>query len=166
METHTFNQFEKRFEPKIKKCSYCKTGGQNSKMEDNCFYSLYNIKDRTNLVVFRNVKFNEVKIGIPRCEGCRKVHSNIKTAVYIILFLGIPFGLFLVVYVSFKFSLGIIGMIILMALIFGTVYLSMVGIEKIILNNSNIKSEKDGALMEPLVKSFVRSGWSTDRPQA
>lgn len=166
MESHIFNQSAKRFEPKEKKCSFCKPRSNNSKMQDNCFYSVYNVQDRTNLVVFRNVKFSEVKIGIPRCESCRKVHSNAKIASYLTLFIGIPLVFIIPIYFSVKFDLGTVGMVILLAATFGLVYFAMVGIERAIHNSSDVKSEKDGALLDPLVQSFLRSGWSIERPRA
>ena len=166
MDTHTFNESKKRFEPRDKKCSFCRAGSNKSKMEDNCFYSIYNVQDRTNLIVFRNVKFNEVKIGIPRCGSCRKVHGLAKTATYITLFIGIPLVFIIPIYFSVLFDLGTIGMILLLASTFGLVYLSMVGIQKAILNANDIKSEKDGALSAPLVQNFLRSGWSIERPRA
>jgi len=166
MESHIFNPTQKRFEPKNKNCLFCKTGSNNSNMEDNCFYSVYNVKDRTNLVVFRNVKFNEIKIGIPRCESCRKIHSTARIATHIVLFVGIPLVFVIPVYLSVVYDLGTIGIIFLLAATFGLVYFSMVGIEKAIFSSKNIISEKDGALKEPLVKDFLRSGWSIDRPRA
>ncbi|MFK8008237.1 MAG: hypothetical protein AB8H03_17905 [Saprospiraceae bacterium] len=166
MDSHIFNKLEKRFEPNEKKCSFCKPRSNNSKMEDNCFYSVYNVQDRTNLVVFRNVKFSEVKIGIPRCEGCRKVHSKAKIASYFTLFIGIPLVFIIPIYFSVQFDLGTVGMIFLLAMTFGLVYLAMVGIEKAIFNSYDIISEKDGALLDPLIQNFLRSGWSIERPRA
>lgn len=166
MENHIFNESRKRFEPQDKKCSFCRTGSNNSKMEDNCFYSVYNVQDRTNLVVFRNVKFSEVKIGIPRCEKCRKVHSTAKITSYITLFIGVPLIFIIPIFFSVKFDLGTVGMVVLLAATFGLVYLAMVGIEKAIFNSYEVKSEKDGALLNPLVQNFIRSGWSIERPRA
>ncbi len=166
METHTFNERKKRFEPKIRKCTFCKTGLNNNLMEDNCFYDLYNVKDRTNLVVFRNVKFNKVKIGIPRCSNCRKLHSRSKTATYIVLFLGIPLIFIIPVYFSVVFDLGTFIMIILLVATFGMVYGAMVATEKIILNSNDVKTEKDGAITDPLVRTFMASGWSIEPPRA
>jgi len=166
MDSHIFNKTSKRFEPKETKCSFCRTGAINSNMEDNCFYPVYAIQDRTNLLVYRNVKFSEVKIGIPRCKHCRKIHSNVKTASYLSLFIGIPLVFIVPIYFSMQFDLGTIGMIIFMALTFGAVYLAMVGIEQAILNANDIKSEKEGALLDPLIKNFLRNGWSINRPSA
>ena len=53
-----------------------------------------------------------------------------------------------------------------MALTFGSVYLAMVGIEKGILNANDVKSEKEGALRDPLIRSFLAGGWSINRPSA
>ncbi len=166
MDTHIFNQLKTRFEPKDIKCSFCRTGSNKSKMEDNCFYSVYNVQDRTNLIVFRNVKFNEIKIGIPRCASCRKVHFTAKMASYLTLFIGIPLVFIIPIYFSVKFDLGTIGMILLLAMTFGLVYLAMVGIEKAIFSAYDIKSEKDGALLDPLIQSFLIGGWSIERPRA
>ncbi|MFK7772519.1 MAG: hypothetical protein AB8F94_10275 [Saprospiraceae bacterium] len=166
MNTHTFNESKKRFEPIFKKCSFCKTGSNKSKMEDNCFFSVYNVQDRTNLVVFRNVKYSEIKIGIPRCKSCRKVHTLAKVATYLTLFIGIPLVFIIPIYFSAKHDLGTIGLIFLLVMTFGLVYLARVGIQKAIFNAYDIKNEKDGAVTESLVQDFLRSGWSTDRPRA
>ena len=166
MQTHTFNESRRRFKPHNKKCSFCRSGARNTNMEDNCFYSVYNIQDRTNLVVYRNVKFKEVKISIPRCASCRRVHSAAKTSTYISVFIGVLLIFIIPIYFSVKFSLGTFGLIIMMAATFGLVYLGMVAIEKGILNANEVTSEKDGALKEPLVRDFLRNGWSITRPTA
>ncbi len=166
MQSHTFNESRKRFEPHNKKCSFCRTGGRNTNMEDNCFYSVYNIQDRTNLLVYRNVKFNEIKIGVPRCTSCRSVHSNAKMASHISVFVGVLLIFIIPIYFTVKFSLGTIGLILLMASTFGLVYLGMKALEKGILDANEVKSEKEGALREPLVREFLRNGWSDTRPTA
>ncbi len=166
MENHTFNESRKRFEPKNTKCTFCKTGSNNSKMEDNCFYSIYNVQDRTNLVVFRNVKFNEVKIGIPRCEGCKKAHSVAKTSGCLSTIVGVPLVFIIPIYCSVAFDLGTVGLIVMLVLTFGLVCLAVIGLEKLIFKTYDIKSEKEGALTDTLVQSFLVSGWSIDRPRA
>ena len=166
MENHIFNERRKRFEPKDRKCAFCKTGTNNGQMEDNCFFSVYNEKGRTNLVVFRNVKFNEVKIGVPRCEACSKTHSLVKGTSCLAIIVAVLSVFVVPIYLSVTFDLGTVPMIILMAITFGLAVLAVMGLEKFILNLKDVKSEKDGALTNDLVRAFVRNGWSVDRPNA
>ena len=65
METHILNAGQQRFEPVSKDCLFCKNKTRNKNMEDNLFTPVYRTKDRSNYVVYRNVKFNEIKIGVP-----------------------------------------------------------------------------------------------------
>ncbi len=166
METHVYNESFRRFEPKKKVCLFCKTKALNSSMEDNCFSSVYNIQNRTNIVVYRNVKFNEVKIGIPRCSKCCSVHSMAKISSYVTVFVGVLLVFIIPIYLAVQFDLGTIGMIFLVILMFGLVYLAVLAVEKAILSTYDVISEKDGAMKEPLVREFLRNGWSLDRPTA
>ena len=166
METHKFNEYLRRFEPLHTKCLFCRAGKDSSHMEDNCFYSVYNVQDRTNVIVYRNVKFKEVKIGVPRCEKCKSVHSKAKVTTNITIFVGVLLVFIIPIYFSVEFDLGTVGMIFMLALTAGLVFLIVFAIEKAILNGYDVKSEKDGARTVPLVRDFLRNGWTDDRPSA
>ena len=166
VDTHTFNQSKKLFEPRHSKCNFCNAGAHSTSKLDNCFFSVYNIQNRTNLIVYRNVKFKEIKIGVPRCKRCRKVHSNTKMAVNSFMVIGILLVFIIPIYFSAVFNLGVIGMIILMAITFGTVYLGMRAVESKMLEAYKVRSEKEGAFKEPLVREFLANGWSANKPSA
>ncbi|MBK9255688.1 MAG: hypothetical protein IPM42_09400 [Saprospiraceae bacterium] len=166
LNTHILNETKRRFEPINTKCSFCNTGSHNKMMEDNCFSSVYNVRDRTNLLVYRNVKFNEVKIGVPRCKSCRSVHSTVNTLTNIVIIIGVllVFVVPITISVSLKTSTAV--MFVMMALMVGIVYLTVTALDKAILSSNKTLSEKEGALKEPLVLEFLRRGWSLKRPTA
>ncbi|MBK9980866.1 MAG: hypothetical protein IPP15_00335 [Saprospiraceae bacterium] len=166
METHTLNEARKRLEPLSTQCAFCSTGTHSSNMEDNRFSPVYRIQDRTNLLVYRNVKFNEIQIGIPRCERCRKVHSNVKLASDIAIFFGVLLVFIIPVAFAIIFNTSTFGMIVMLIVTVGLVYLGVRALEKGILSACKVISEKDGALEEPLVREFLKNGWSLDRPRA
>src|SRR5690349_15315300 len=70
---YIFNQERKRMEPTITKCQYCETGHSTS-MEDNYFIPMFKENDRTNVIVYRSVKYNKLPVGIPRCKSCKSIH--------------------------------------------------------------------------------------------
>lgn len=167
MNSHTLNEIEKRFEPIDTACRFCNKGAHSARMADNQFTSVYAVKDRTNIIIYSNVKFSQVKIGISRCENCSSTHSKVKIFTNLILIFGV-ISIF-VVPIVIAVMLDIVSTIFilfLMAIMFGIVYFSMVGVEKYILGKYETLSEKEGALREPLVKEFLRNGWSLDRPTA
>ena len=74
---YNYNERLKRFEPQEKKCDYCfETEAEN--IENYYYFYLYLEKDRSNYVLYRNVKFNEISIGISRCNNCNKIHEKAK----------------------------------------------------------------------------------------
>jgi hypothetical protein len=166
METHILSESKKVFDPLATNCAFCKTGTHSKSKQDNYLAPVYRTQNRTNLVVYRNVKFNEIKIGIPRCKSCKSAHSVVKTASHLSVFIGVILFFVITMSLSMMFDAGIFGMIISMAVAFGLIYLMVTGIEKAILSYYNVITEKEGALKEPLVREFLRNGWSIDRPKA
>ena len=73
MDTHIFNETTKRLEPVGEVCVFC--GKRHA--EYITYESLYKEKSRTNLVVYRNVKFSKIDIGASTCSNCLKVHKKI-----------------------------------------------------------------------------------------
>ena len=167
MSTHTFNEAQKRFEPINTKCSFCNSGAHSTSKGDHCYISMYSIKDRTNLVVYRNVKFNEVKIGLPRCKHCSNVHSTVKIFDTLGLIIGVlsVFVVPIAICVVFDIRSKIV-MFMLLAMMFGVVYFVNKGIENYILSSNKTLSQKDASLKEPIVIELLRMGWSLDRPSA
>ena len=81
--THTLNERLKRIEPTSKKCSYC-VNGQVEKLNSCYFVPIFKENDRTNIVVYRSVKYQTIKIGIPRCIDCFGVHEQSKNKALIL----------------------------------------------------------------------------------
>jgi hypothetical protein len=90
----------------------------------------------------------------------------VKTASHLSVFIGVILFFVITMSLSMMFDAGIFGMIISMAVAFGLIYLMVTGIEKAILSYYNVITEKEGALKEPLVREFLRNGWSINRPKA
>lgn len=80
---HVINKARRRIEPTTKVCTYC-----NETKVDNvndCYYvPIFRENDRTNLVVYRNVKFSKILIGIPRCADCKNIHEKAKNKALIV----------------------------------------------------------------------------------
>ena len=167
MSTHIFNEDKKRFEPINMNCSFCNSGAHSSSKGDHCYISMYSVKDRTNLIVYRNVKFNEIKIGLPRCKKCYSVHSTVKTADTFGLVLGIISVFVVPITICVVFSIiSTILMCLLMGMMVPLVYFLNKSIQNYILASNNTLSQKEGAQKEPLIIGFLQHGWSLDKPLA
>ena len=156
---YVFNQARKRLEPTDTKCQYCKTG-HSSHMEDNYFLSLYKEQDRTNIIVYRSVKYQKIPVGISRCKSCRDIHEAAATKAGWIS-AGIAIGLELIL---FKIDLlwGFIGIFPALLIIFGgTDYL-----QKNFVEDQGVSPKVDGAKQNEAVQHLVMSGWSFTMPSA
>jgi hypothetical protein len=166
METHILNAGQQRFEPVSKDCLFCKNKTRNKNMEDNLFTPVYRTKDRSNYVVYRNVKFNEIKIGVPRCESCKNIDSNVSIITNLLIFVSVFTTLILPIYLAVEFKLPTLGLVIALATTFGIMVLITMGLERGMLAMNNVYSKKDGSMRDPLIKEFLRGGWSLKRPTA
>src|SRR5688572_11602558 len=72
---HSFNKEKKRLEPSDTKCQYCEVES-STHMEDNYFVPLFKENDRTNIIVYRSVKYSKIPVGIPRCKSCMQIHQE------------------------------------------------------------------------------------------
>ena len=129
-------------------------------MEDNYFVPLYKENDRTNIIVYRSVKYSKVPIGIPRCKNCLEIHKEsatkstiiswcIAVAIVIISFIvwG-PFGFFS---------------------IFAGIFIGFYGAELLenkLVRDKGIDTKLDGAKQNGTVQDFVINGWSFKMPTA
>jgi len=73
METHVFNDTTKCLEPIGKLCVFC--GKRHA--EHISYKPLYKEKSRTNLLVYRDVKFSKIMIGASICSECLAIHKEI-----------------------------------------------------------------------------------------
>lgn len=163
-EKYIINETQKRIEPVEKKCSYCRK--KEMTLIDSCFFqTLYLEQNRSNYVVFRNVKFNKVSIGVPRCENCKSIHEEAETKAKKYIFIATGIILVLPLLFSFNFDAFTSGIIpALIVLITGFLMKNYI-IEKIVIN-TDILSEKDGAAYSVIVQDFLEEGWQYKQPEA
>ncbi len=157
--THVLNEQKKRLEPIERKCSYC---GVNNfdEMDDNYFVPLFKEKDRTNIIVYRSVKFSKILIGIPRCKMCLEIHqSAARVATYYAWGIGIAVLILTILMGGFWFFGGVL------SCIFIGVFTPIL-IKNKIATKKGILTELEGAKQNELVQDFVINGWSFTQPSA
>ena len=156
---YVLNKNRKRLEPTEKKCQFCEAE-HSSDMDDNYFVPLFRENDRTNIIVYRSVKYSKVPVGIPRCKSCMDIHEQAASKAAMVAWL-IAAG---VVVLSFMLW-GPYGMFAILAGIFigflGTAY-----IQNKIVRGKGIFTKRDGAERNELVQSLIIEGWSFNQPTA
>lgn len=156
---YTLNKEKKRLEPTDTKCQYCEVE-HSSNMEDNYFVPLFKENDRTNIIVYRSVKYSKIPVGIPRCRTCVEIHqqSANKAALQ-------AWGIGAAITIFFWLIGGgaaVIGTIIGVLIgIFGTQYLTTR-----ITVNRGIFTKKQGAERNPAVQELILDGWTFTQPTA
>lgn len=162
-QTHIVNQQLKRIEPVSKKCSFC-LNGTSQNMNDNYFVPVFKENDRTNIVVYRSVKYQKIDIGIPRCGDCKSIHQKAKTKALLISLLA---ALAIVAFMVYNFldfhAVVSVGLIFLagFAGFGGYVYF-----QNVFAGKAGIYSLKAGAEGDALVQDFLNQGWSLKQPSA
>lgn len=156
---YTFNEARKRLEPTDTKCQYC-DNDHSSHMEDNYFVPLYKERDRTNIIVYRSVKYQKIPVGIPRCKSCKDIHEAAANKGRLFAW-GIAIVLEIIL---FKIDLlwGFIG-------IFPSLFIIFAGADYIankIVWEKGIFNKLDGAKQNGAVQDLVISGWSFTMPSA
>ena len=133
-------------------------------MSDNYFDSVYSEKDRTNIVVYRSVKFQKLDIGIPRCKNCKKIHRNSSVLAFVISFM---MAVGVVLFVNYYFRYDIVYRIFLSIIGFLlTFILPSYFIAKMLTSRQGILSEIEGMENEPQVQQLQLQGWTLSRPSA
>lgn len=133
-------------------------------MDDNHFAPIYKENDRTNVIVYRSVKFQKIHIGIPRCKNCKKIHHNSEIYSWILGFV-LAVGVVLLITYFFrnnfvyKLFFGIIGF-------FPTLILTPPILATIISARQGIFSSREGAENEPQIKAMIQGGWTLSQPNA
>lgn len=158
-EKYHFNERLNRLEPTETKCLYCRKKEMNS-LNSCHFINLYNEQKRTNVVVYRSVKFSKILIGVPRCESCKSIHekSREKANNYSIV---IGIILIFLAIIIFSFSAIFISILIIAVLLF-----SKIPLINMFIRNENILIELEGAKKVDLIKDFIIDGWSFTQPSA
>ena len=154
---YTFNKDKKRLEPSDTKCQYCDTE-DSTDMEDNYFVPLFKETDRTNIIVYRSVKYSKIPVGVPRCKTCKRIHDKASTTA---AWLG--WGLALVFVILGFQLLGPNGMFTMIAGPFIGYGLKVL-IEKKMVRNKEIYTKLEGAKETEAVQDLVLSGWSFTNP--
>ncbi|MEO5685014.1 MAG: hypothetical protein ABIQ88_20385 [Chitinophagaceae bacterium] len=160
LDKHVFNERLKRLEPVDRKCYYC--AEQDCQDMNDCYFvPLFKEQDRTNIVVYRSVKFKKIMVGIPRCKICLAIHQALgnKAIFYAI---GLAAGIALMGFLIFDLF-GII-----MSVMAGTIT-GLVACKPIVnklIDKAGILNLEEGAQTNETVQSFVIAGWSFSQPAA
>lgn len=157
MEKYTINEKLKRIEPTETLCQFC--GIHHSENADQNYYApLFNIENRTNIIVYRSVKFKEIKVGIPRCNNCCQIHKRCN------LYAGIIGGLtsLILIILGCKYA-GILALVTSILSILPGVLLYMF-IGNVLIRKHGILTYNEAKDENPLIQEFVYDGWSTKPP--
>lgn len=157
---YIFNEQQKRVEPLEKKCVYCYKN-QMENINDCYFAPVFMTKDRTNLLVYRSVKYAKILIGNPRCKSCVRIHENAKVkGVLISILAGIMIFVFGLMCMSIPmFLIGFFGGIF--TAVFGSFYLKNWFVER-----KGIEALKEAPKGNELIRKFLLAGWSLKQPNA
>lgn len=157
---YNYNERLKRFEPQEKKCDYCfETEAEN--IENYYYFYLYLEKDRSNYVLYRNVKFNEISIGISRCNNCNKIHEKAKEESNLLSYCIIALVLIIVLW-KFGFLVFILAGIfsfLIHLLLYNYLF-------DFLLQRKLCYTPKEGAEINETVKDLIISGWTFKKPLA
>lgn len=160
-EGYQFNEIAKQFEPFDDTCVYCQKSKATSD-ETHKYLKLYKAKDRTNLIVYRSVKYSEFTIVIPRCRKCHTIHSEVKshsnTRAWLSFLLILPIG-----YSCFGGVLGIfVSLLSAIPIAFYVQHYS----ERRYLEKNQLEPEWIVTENVKLVRDFLNDGWTGVPPSA
>jgi hypothetical protein len=162
-ETHVVNERLKRIEPLSKKCGFCYSGQAHDL--DSCYFMpVFKENDRTNVIVYRSVKYQKIDIGIPRCADCMSIHTAAKRKALLISLLGALAIAAFMIYNFMNFHA-----VISVALTFLSIFTGFYGygyLQHTFSGNAGISSLKDGAKSDVLVQDFLMKGWTLNQPTA
>lgn len=155
---HTFNESLKRLEPVESTCHYCGLADFR-RMEENYFVPLFKEHDRTNIVVYRSVKYKQILVGIPRCQDCFEIHNSTSSAAkYSWAVAAGVFGLAICMW-------GLLAMLgILPCLLIG--FLGSSFMEDRLVAAKGVLTKLDGAKRNETVQDLVIQGWTFNQPAA
>ena len=166
MGTHVLNKWKNRLEPIDNRCVCCGNGvsiGDKS----NYYVPLFKVTDRTNIVVYRNVKYQRIDVGVSRCPKCKAVQGRIN-AISIITGIIVCLGLAGVLIARLvKSSLPIpLGIIIGAAAGFVIGFICYNLLKSVLFKKKHILAKKDAVSRYDIVKSLLGDGWTFDKPSA
>ena len=173
MGSHVFYKTSNLFVPIDNTCMFCGKDSSDSGDSD-LFFSLFKEQDRTNLVVYRNVKFSRINIGISRCSKCEAIQKGINKHSSIIGFsvgIGITvifvlIGLLLAKSYNLSMILPFLAAIPggLLGIFFGSLIYGQK--QKKMSISNHILTERDAAMKYSLVQSLLKEGWTFEQPTA
>ncbi len=158
--SHTFNEKLKRLEPHEKKCAFC-AENHSQDIRQCYFIPLYNEKDRTNIIVYRSVKYAKIEIGIPRCADCYRIHESAKDKAMICAVL-----IFIATWVLAYLLFDILGALFGFGVAIGVALFSYGYITNKFIDQKDILTLREGAENDELVRDFIIDGWSFNAPSA
>ncbi len=171
MDTHILNTEKKRLEPSVNDiCIYC--GKEHSLgMDDISYVKMYKEVDRTNVIVYRNVKFKYIQIGVPICQKCKNAHKAVKIKSYVAFTVTLLTLMALLVLGGFYLinHSPIVGIIVMLVVIFAFAFMAnrmFKFFEKKFLERYNILNEREGALKYDITQTLLQDGYSFDAPVA
>lgn len=163
IDNYTFNETYKRFEPHDNKCTYCGEAHMRS-MNDCYFVPLFVTNDRTNIVVYRSVKYSKILIGIPRCASCKDIHEKASTKG---IWIAVGCAILSIVFLIYNFTN--LHPLITIGGFFATIFGAVFGAKKLtetFIANQDIYTQHDGAETNEVVRELVIAGWSFTQPTA
>jgi hypothetical protein len=173
METHVFNENKKCLDPIDNRCMCCGKGFSGGE-EDTCYVPLFKEKERTNLLVYRNVKFSQIDVGVPVCAHCRLTQKRTKrhallyslAIILVIALVSVILGVFVI---RNWLNLDTLGFIFaVLGIIAGTV----IGIFKYegyiekILGMKGILTTRQAVMQYGIVEALISDGWTFNQPMA
>ncbi|WP_289663683.1 hypothetical protein [Flavobacterium panacagri] len=163
IDNYSFNEHHKRFEPYETKCTYC--GENHMKTMNDCYFvPLFVTNDRTNIVVYRSVKYSKILIGIPRCSSCKAIHEQSASKSQ-----WITAGLVILAISLLAYNFMLLSPFVVVggffALIFGAIYGSKKMTESFVVGH-DIYTLQDGAETNEVVRDLIVAGWSFTQPSA
>jgi len=163
IENYTFNEYDKSFEPKETTCAFCEES-QIKNQKHTHFVALYVTNDRTNLIVYRSVKYSRLLIGIPRCGSCREIHEKSVFKSRLVTWIIVPIALVLLFY-----NLVILGTFLTIAGFCSIIVGGFYGSHKLtqfFVSKENIWNLHDGVENDRFIQNLILDGWSLNQPSA
>jgi hypothetical protein len=133
-------------------------------MNDCYFVPLFVTNDRTNIVVYRSVKYSKILIGIPRCSSCKSIHEKATSKSQWITGVSVILAIAFLIY-NFMVLNAFVVVGGIFAMIFGGIYGSKKMTESFVVNQ-DIYTEQDGAETNEVVRELIVGGWSFTQPSA
>lgn len=168
METHIFNEQKRRLEPQNSMCVFC--GERHIRdVNDSCYLTLYKENARTNLLVYRNVKFSKINVGASRCKYCKEIHDKVKIKSLLLTVFThlIVIGL-AVLLISQMTGVCIIFGILLLFINIGLMAMQTVYrlFENIVIKQYKVLTKRDGLKLYPIVQELLNDGFTFEEPIA